>query len=84
MHTYMYIHVYKQSLCIHVQYLVEVGADEEEVVVVVVLVDEEAPAVLRADELAAQGLGKGAVFGVPCGVEGPGLGVAVCVYVCVR
>ena len=34
-------------------------------VVEVVLVDEEAPVVLVADELAAQGLGRGAVFGVP-------------------
>lgn len=53
---------------------VEVGV----VVVVVVLVEEEeAPVVLGADEVdEAQGLGRGEVFVVPGGAEGPGLGVA--------
>ena len=51
------------------------------VVVVVVVVEgtfrvEDAPVVRGIDELGpAQGLGRGAVLGVPCGVDGPGLGV---------
>ena len=45
------------------------------VVVVVLVPDEEAPVVLRPDDV-AQGLGRGAVFGVPCGTAGPGLGGA--------
>ena len=35
----------------------------------------DAPVVLGFDEPPAHGLGRGAVLGVPCGVEGPGLGV---------
>ena len=51
----------------------------EAVVVVVVetVRDEEVPVVLGAEEVAplAQGFGRGAVFGVPWGTDGPGLGV---------
>lgn len=47
------------------------------VVVVGTVRDEVVPVVLGVDEAEplAQGLGRGAVFGVPWGVDGPGLGV---------
>ena len=50
------------------------------VVAVGVGLDEDVPVVLGADEVApplAQGLGRGAVLGVPWGAEGPGFGVPV-------
>ena len=57
---------------IHEPYLVVVVVVVEVVGTVLV---EDAPVVLGVDEPPAQGLGRGAVLGVPCGVEGPGLGV---------